>query len=88
MRPISWLHISDFHFRERQTWPQDVVLSEMCKEIERRGKISTIDVILATGDLVFDMFCDAVELHGVDSPSISTPHRLRNSAAMVDKKLI
>jgi len=54
MRPISWLHISDFHLRDSQAWAQDVVLSAMCKDIERqRGAIGTIDFVLATGDLAF-----------------------------------
>lgn len=54
MRPISWLHISDFHLRDSQAWAQDVVLSAMCKGIEHhRGAIGTIDFVLATGDLAF-----------------------------------
>jgi DNA repair exonuclease SbcCD nuclease subunit len=54
MRTLNWLQISDFHLRESQAWEQDVVLSEMCQDIERRGKdIGPIDFVLATGDLAF-----------------------------------
>lgn len=51
---VSWLHISDFHLRDSQAWAQDVVLSAMCEDIERRRLESgTIDFVLATGDLAF-----------------------------------
>lgn len=54
MRPVVWLHISDFHLRESQAWAQDIVLSAMCKDIERRRvEVGTIDFVLATGDLAF-----------------------------------
>ncbi len=33
MRPIRWLHISDFHIRVSEAWSQDVVLSAMCEGI-------------------------------------------------------
>lgn len=50
MRSIVWLQISDFHLREGQEWAQDVVLSEMCRDIVTRRPV---DFILATGDLAF-----------------------------------
>ena len=54
MRTLNWLQISDFHLREIQAWEQDVVLSAMCKDIERRSKdIGPIDFVLATGDIAF-----------------------------------
>lgn len=54
MRPISWLQISDFHLREGQEWAQDVVLSELCRDIERRRReAGPVDFVLATGDLAF-----------------------------------
>jgi hypothetical protein len=54
MRPITWLHISDFHLRESHAWSQDAVLSAMCAEIERRQEAGLkIDFILATGDIAF-----------------------------------
>jgi predicted phosphodiesterase len=52
MRPIGWLHISDFHLRVNHAWPQDVVLSAMRDDIMRRRKAGAIfDFILATGDI-------------------------------------
>lgn len=54
MRPITWLHISDFHLRESHAWSQDAVLSAMRSDIARRQKCGlTIDFILASGDLAF-----------------------------------
>lgn len=54
MRPVTWIHISDFHLRDSQAWAQDVVLSAMCEDIERRrADAGTIDFVLATGDLAF-----------------------------------
>ena len=54
MRPITWLHVSDFHLRESHAWPQDVVLKAMSSGIEaRRKEGTTFDFILATGDLAF-----------------------------------
>jgi len=54
MLPICWLHISDIHVRERDSWSQDVVLTAMCEHITRQcDKGITPDFILATGDLAF-----------------------------------
>lgn len=54
MRPISWLHISDFHLRASHAWPQDAVLSTMRDDIvRRRAAGATFDFILATGDLAY-----------------------------------
>lgn len=54
MRPVIWLHLSDFHLRDSQAWAQDLVLSAMCKDIERRrADAGVIDFVLATGDLAF-----------------------------------
>ena len=54
MREISWLHISDFHLCERETWAQNAVLSAMLEDIKRRCDNGlVVDFVLATGDLVF-----------------------------------
>ena len=54
MRPISWLHISDFHLRVGREWAQDVVLAEMCRHIEHQSKgESAFDFVLVTGDIAF-----------------------------------
>ncbi len=54
MRPISWLHISDFHIRESDAWSQDVVLKAMYDSIrQQRAEGVAVDFILATGDLAF-----------------------------------
>ena len=54
MRPIHWLHISDFHLRESEVWSQDAVLASMLDDIRRRvAKGTVFDFVLATGDLAF-----------------------------------
>ena len=54
MRPLTWLHISDFHFREEETWAQNTVLRAMLDDIQRRcdGGLE-VDFVLATGDLAY-----------------------------------
>ena len=54
MRPINWLHLSDFHLRESRIWSQDVVLAAMLEDIKRcvvEGM--AFDFVLVTGDLAF-----------------------------------
>ena len=54
MRPISWLHVSDIHVSERDTWSQDVVLTAMGSHIATQRKEGVaFDFILATGDIAF-----------------------------------
>ena len=54
MRPIKWLHISDFHLRESQAWSQDAVLSAMLNDISGRvAQGMVFDFVLITGDLAF-----------------------------------
>ena len=54
MRAVTWLHISDFHLRESEEWPQKAVISAMLEDIERRCVAGLeVDFVLATGDLAF-----------------------------------
>ena len=54
MRPIHWLHISDFHLKENQTTRQNAVLDAMLKDIKRRHNDGlVVDFVLVTGDLAF-----------------------------------
>ena len=54
MRPIRWLHISDFHLRESDVWSQDAVLAAMLKDIGRRVTAGLVfDFVLVTGDLAY-----------------------------------
>ena len=54
MRPVTWLHVSDFHLREGRSSLQGAVLSAMLEDLSRRrGTGLSIDFILATGDLAF-----------------------------------
>ena len=54
MRPVTWLHISDFHLRKRGSWSQDGVLSRLLEDIRCRSKDGlVVDFVLVTGDLAF-----------------------------------
>ena len=54
MRPICWLHISDLHLHVGNEWSQDVVLQEMCRDIERKRESGMkADFILISGDIAF-----------------------------------
>ena len=53
MRPISWIHVSDFHMRVSDAWSQDVVLTAMCDDIARQRRERAADFILVSGDLAF-----------------------------------
>ncbi len=51
---ITWLHISDFHFRLRDGYDRDVVLKAMLTSLpEITGRLSKPDLIFATGDIAF-----------------------------------
>ena len=51
---IRWLHLSDFHFREKLAWSQDVVLASLLKDVEERysGEHSP-NLLFLTGDIAF-----------------------------------
>ena len=54
MRPIRWLHLSDFHLRASQKWSQDVVLRAMCQHIQQQRQAGAeADFIVVTGDIAF-----------------------------------
>ena len=54
MRPVNWLHISDFHLRESESWSQDSVLSAMLRDVKCRCDAGLkMDFVLVTGDLTF-----------------------------------
>lgn len=54
MRSITWLHISDFHFREEETWAQNTVLRAMLNDINSRcDRGLQVDFVLVTGDLAY-----------------------------------
>lgn len=51
---IRWLHLSDFHFRQSQSWSQDYVLTSLLKSI--RGSLKKLgrpDLLFITGDVAF-----------------------------------
>src|SRR5688572_23187558 len=57
MSGITWLHISDLHFRESQIFDSSVVVRGLLLDLSERVKFapesSKIDLIFVTGDLAF-----------------------------------
>jgi 3',5'-cyclic AMP phosphodiesterase CpdA/tetratricopeptide (TPR) repeat protein len=57
MSTITWLHLSDLHFREGElhTWNEDVVLRSLLKDVEESIEKDGLrpDFIVVTGDIAF-----------------------------------
>lgn len=57
MSAITWIHISDLHFRESESSDLKVVTNSLLKDISKRENIapelSKIDFIFITGDIAF-----------------------------------
>ena len=57
MKSITWLHISDLHWRESNEYEATTVLQELLRDLANRSKIgntlSRIDMVFATGDVAF-----------------------------------
>ena len=65
MRPVCWLHISDFHMNNNETGPQRAVLKAMVEDIKgRRHGGLHFDFVLVTGDLAFSGKASEYELVG------------------------
>lgn len=54
VRPITWLHLSDFHFASREGWDRRPTLKALLKYLgERAEKGWSPDFIFATGDIAW-----------------------------------
>jgi len=56
MSTITWLHLSDLHFRaeKQHTWDEDVVLRALLDDVRKQwGKGLAPDLILVSGDVAF-----------------------------------
>ena len=56
MSAITWLHLSDLHFRttEQHEWDEDIVLRKLLEDVrERMGDGLAPDLILVSGDIAF-----------------------------------
>ena len=53
-KELRWLHISDFHCREKLKWSQDVVLKSLLEDIKKNysGELKP-DLVFITGDISF-----------------------------------
>ncbi len=60
---ITWLHVSDFHFRAGDPYDRDVVLRALVKSVERfRKEGRKPDLIFATGDVAYSSKPDEYQL--------------------------
>jgi 3',5'-cyclic AMP phosphodiesterase CpdA len=51
---LTWLHVSDFHFRDSDPYDRDLVLRSLVKAVERFGRNGRRpDLVFATGDVAF-----------------------------------
>jgi UDP-2,3-diacylglucosamine pyrophosphatase LpxH len=51
---LTWLHLSDFHFREKTAWSQDVVLNSLLEDVRARYVgVNAPDLLFLTGDIAF-----------------------------------
>ena len=63
MRPIRWLHVSDFHFKVDTEWSQNVVLNSLLDEIRSRRENGVgTDFIVVTGDIAYSGKSEEYEL--------------------------
>ena len=54
-RHITWLHLSDIHFRESDSYDENIVLKSLLEDVERRVREDNLqpDFIAITGDVAF-----------------------------------
>lgn len=51
---LTWLHLSDFHFRVKTAWSQDVVLKSLLEDVRARyAGANAPDLLFLTGDIAF-----------------------------------
>ncbi|MBU2547391.1 MAG: metallophosphoesterase, partial [Proteobacteria bacterium] len=55
MNTITWLHISDLHFKENDEWNRNIVLNALLKDVKKcvTGEGLRPDFITVTGDIAF-----------------------------------
>ena len=55
MAKISWLHVSDSHFRANDNYDSEVIITSFLRELEKNvnENIFSPDFIAFTGDLAF-----------------------------------
>ncbi len=55
MSAITWLHLSDFHFRASQTYDSDIVLQALLRDLDERIHKDNLqpDFVILSGDIAF-----------------------------------
>ena len=60
---LTWLHISDFHFRAGDPYDRDVVLRALVESVKRfRANSHAPDLVFATGDIAYSGKADEYKL--------------------------
>ncbi len=55
MSTITWLHLSDLHFREAERWDEDIVLSKLLDDVQEQIMSEGLrpDFVIVSGDIAF-----------------------------------
>jgi formylglycine-generating enzyme required for sulfatase activity/3',5'-cyclic AMP phosphodiesterase CpdA len=87
MSTITWLHLSDLHFRAspRHTWDENVVLRALLGDLEalRAKENLTPDLILVSGDIAFSGVSEEYALAGQFFDELLRVTRLRKEHLIV-----
>jgi len=53
MTTLTWLHLSDLHFKEKDKWDEDIVLKALLRDVEKQVDKEGLqpDFIAVTGDI-------------------------------------
>ncbi|MBN1889698.1 MAG: hypothetical protein JW850_17005, partial [Thermoflexales bacterium] len=65
MSTITWLHLSDLHFRPSQSYDANIVLKSLLQDVKDRLQDGLKpDLIVVTGDVAFSGQADEYQLAG------------------------
>ncbi|TEU14814.1 MAG: hypothetical protein E3J21_14810 [Anaerolineales bacterium] len=55
MSTITWLHLSDLHFREAERWDEDIVLRKLLDDVQKQTTSDSLrpDFVVMSGDIAF-----------------------------------
>jgi predicted phosphodiesterase len=85
---ITWLHVSDFHFRAGKTWDSRVVLEDLLRDLEDPGdrispSVERIDLVFVTGDLSYSGHFDEYQVAGSFLKQLRRVTRVRKDRMFV-----
>jgi hypothetical protein len=73
MSTLTWLHLSDLHFRREQAYDEDIVLQALLRDVAERIVCDGLqpDFAVISGDLAKDRLFPVSGNHDVDRGAIS-----------------